>query len=84
MRALAAAKLGASVVYATDMGTTYRTADAGRTWEQVYSTDHPNGAATTRGLDVTTTYGVHFDPDCGALRAAARSRRLPDSARLRP
>ena len=50
------------VVYATDMGTTYRTADAGRTWEQVYSTDHPDGAATTRGLDVTTTYGVHFDP----------------------
>jgi photosystem II stability/assembly factor-like uncharacterized protein len=50
------------VVYATDMGTTYRTVDAGRTWEQVYSEDQTDGSAKTRGLDVTTTYGVHFDP----------------------
>lgn len=56
------------VVYATDMGTTYRTADAGRTWEQVYSEDFADGSAATRGLDVTTTYGVHFDPhDKGRL-----------------
>jgi hypothetical protein len=50
------------VCYATDWGTTYRTVDAGREWEQVYSEDHPDGSFSTRGLDVTTTYGVHFDP----------------------
>lgn len=50
------------VVYATDMGASYRTIDGGRTWEQLYSNEHPDGSVSSRGLDVTTCYGVHFDP----------------------
>jgi photosystem II stability/assembly factor-like uncharacterized protein len=59
--------LGASptqpeVCYATDYGTTYKTTDGGRTWQQVYANDQADGTVSTRGLDVTTCYGVHFDP----------------------
>ncbi len=36
--------------------------DGGESWKQLISRDFPDGASTTRGLDVTTTYGVHFDP----------------------
>ncbi len=50
------------ICYATDFGATYRTLDGGRFWEQVFSNDLPDGSVTTRGLDVTTCYGVHFDP----------------------
>jgi len=50
------------VCYATDYGTTYKTADGGRSWQQVYSNDEADGTVSTRGLDVTTCYGVHFDP----------------------
>jgi photosystem II stability/assembly factor-like uncharacterized protein len=50
------------VCYATDLGTTYRTANGGRTWEPLYSRDEPDGSSATTGLDVTTSYGVHFDP----------------------
>ncbi|HUU26625.1 MAG TPA: hypothetical protein VM123_02330 [archaeon] len=50
------------ICYATDSGRTYRSLDGGKTWEQVISEDFPDGSMTTRGLDVTTTYGVHFDP----------------------
>ncbi len=50
------------VCYGTDSGRTYRTLDGGKTWRQVVSRDLPEGGFTSRGLDVTTTYGVHFDP----------------------
>ena len=50
------------VVYATDYGRTVRTLDGGASWEAVYSTRMPDGGWTTTGLDVTTSYGVHFDP----------------------
>ena len=50
------------VCYATDYGTTYRTTDGGKSWGQVYANDHADGSVSTRGLDVTTCYGVHFDP----------------------
>lgn len=48
--------------YATDSGTAYRTLDGGATWAAVYSREYADGASTSRGLDVTTCYGVHFDP----------------------
>ncbi len=48
--------------YATDMGRTMRTTDGGRTWHPLYSRRMPSGGDNTTGLDVTTTYGVHFDP----------------------
>ncbi|HWR52404.1 MAG TPA: hypothetical protein VN428_14930 [Bryobacteraceae bacterium] len=50
------------VLYATDSGTAYRTLDGGATWAAVYSSESSDGASTSRGLDVTTSYGVHFDP----------------------
>jgi photosystem II stability/assembly factor-like uncharacterized protein len=43
-------------------GRTYRTVNGGANWETVYSNDMGNGAYTSRGLDVTTCYGMHFDP----------------------
>ena len=47
--------------YATDLGRTLRTSDGGRNWEAVYSRRAGEGW-TSSGLDVTTNYGVHFDP----------------------
>ena len=50
------------VCYATDFGRTMRTEDSGASWDGVYSRREPGGAWTTTGLDVTTDYGIHFDP----------------------
>ena len=50
------------VCYAGDNGRGYKTADGGKTWSQVYSHNNPDGSFTSSGLDVTTCYGVHFDP----------------------
>jgi photosystem II stability/assembly factor-like uncharacterized protein len=50
------------VVYATDQGRVLRTLDGGTSWQAAYSTRTPDGGWTTNGLDVTTSYGVHFDP----------------------
>jgi photosystem II stability/assembly factor-like uncharacterized protein len=50
------------ICYATDLGRTLRTTDGGKTWKAVYTRKATDGSFTTTGLDVTTTYGVHFDP----------------------
>lgn len=50
------------VCYSTDMGRTIMTRDGGGTWERVINDFDENGGAYTRGLDVTTCYGIHFDP----------------------
>ena len=50
-----------NLCYATDLGRTMRTVNGGQTWEAVYTRKTPAGWTST-GLDVTTTYGVHFDP----------------------
>jgi photosystem II stability/assembly factor-like uncharacterized protein len=50
------------VAYGTDSGRTFKTEDGGRHWEQLISNEYEDRSFTTRGLDVTTTYGVHFDP----------------------
>jgi len=50
------------IVYGTDSGRTFKSEDGGRSWEQLISHEFEDGSFTTRGLDVTTTYGVHFDP----------------------
>lgn len=52
----------ARVCYATDWGTAYRTGNGGQTWEQCYTRTNADGAYTSRGLDVTLVYHVHFDP----------------------
>ena len=59
---LAVAPNDPAVAYATDLFRSYRTADGGRTWAQVNSERRGDDRWTTRGLDVTTTYGIQFDP----------------------
>jgi photosystem II stability/assembly factor-like uncharacterized protein len=59
---LGAAPTNPDVCYATDLFRTYRTLDGGRSWQQVNSVRVGEDRWTTRGLDVTTCYGVHFDP----------------------
>jgi photosystem II stability/assembly factor-like uncharacterized protein len=49
------------ICYSGDLGRTLRTTDGGKTWEAVYSKRSEAGWTST-GLDVTTNYGVHFDP----------------------
>jgi photosystem II stability/assembly factor-like uncharacterized protein len=50
------------ICYVSDFGTTYRTLDGGKSWEEVYADDHPDGSVSSRGIDLTSSYGVHFDP----------------------
>jgi photosystem II stability/assembly factor-like uncharacterized protein len=52
----------ADICYATDLFRTYRTLDGGKTWAQVNSVRVGDNRWSTRGLDVTTSYGVQFDP----------------------
>ena len=59
---LAVAPGDPDVAYATDLFRAYRTTDGGKTWAQVNSEPRGNDRWTTRGLDVTTTYGIQFDP----------------------
>ncbi|MGN6490531.1 MAG: hypothetical protein ACTHLE_00940 [Agriterribacter sp.] len=46
----------------TDWYRTMKTTDGGKTWQQIYSNPQPGGSFGSRGLEVTTAYGVHFDP----------------------
>jgi photosystem II stability/assembly factor-like uncharacterized protein len=48
--------------YATDLGRTLRSVDGGKTWTAAYTRRASGGDWTSTGLDVTTNYGVHFDP----------------------
>jgi photosystem II stability/assembly factor-like uncharacterized protein len=60
--ALGVAQQNPEIVYATDYGRTLRSLDGGATWKAVYTHRVPGADWTTSGLDVTTSYGVHFDP----------------------
>ncbi len=51
-----------NLAYGTDLGRTMRTTDGGAKWNGVYSRKINDAGWTTVGLDVTTTYGVYFDP----------------------
>ncbi len=51
-----------NLCYATDLGRTLRTADGGKNWQASYANILQDGSYTTKGLDVTSCYGVHFDP----------------------
>jgi photosystem II stability/assembly factor-like uncharacterized protein len=59
---LAVAPNDPDVAYATDLFRTYRTTDGGKAWAQVNSERRGEDRWTSRGLDVTTTYGIQFDP----------------------
>lgn len=50
------------VAYATDLFRTYRTLDGGKSWQEMNSAPAGAGGWRSRGLDVTTNYGVQFDP----------------------
>src|ERR1017187_9675228 len=60
--ALGVADQDPKMCYGTDFGRTMRTVDGGATWDGVYSRRVPGGDFATTGLDVTTNYGLHFDP----------------------
>ena len=51
-----------NICYAVDNGRCYKTTDGGKLWKQVYSHVMPDSSYTSSGLDVTTCYGIHFDP----------------------
>lgn len=51
-----------NVAIVTDWYRTMKTVDGGKTWREVYSETQPDGSYISRGMDVTTAYGVHFDP----------------------
>ena len=59
---LGVAPTNPDVAYATDLFRTYRTLDGGATWQEMNSRQLKDGSWTSRGLDVTTDYGVQFDP----------------------
>jgi photosystem II stability/assembly factor-like uncharacterized protein len=50
------------LAYGTDLGRTMRTTDGGATWVAVYSKRVGETGWFSTGLDVTTSYGYHFDP----------------------
>ena len=60
--AMGAADQDPNLCYGTDFGRAMRTTDGGKNWYGVYSRRVEGGEWTTTGLDVTTNYGVHFDP----------------------
>lgn len=51
-----------NVAVVTDWYRTMKTIDGGKTWNEIYSIQQPDGSFASRGMDVTTNYGVHFDP----------------------
>lgn len=59
---MAVAEEDANLAYGTDFGRTMKTSDGGANWTAVYSRKVPGGEWTSTGLDVTTNYGIHFDP----------------------
>ena len=50
------------ICYATDAGRVMRTLDGGGSWQPAYSRRAADGNWSSNGIDVTTAYGVHFDP----------------------
>jgi|KBSMisStaDraftv2_1062788.scaffolds.fasta_scaffold00158_24 photosystem II stability/assembly factor-like uncharacterized protein len=59
---LSVAEQDPNLAYGTDFGRAMKTSDGGANWTAMYSRKVPEGQWTTTGLDVTTNYGIHFDP----------------------
>ena len=59
---LTVADQDANLSYGTDLGRTMKTADGGATWTALYSHKVNEAGWTSLGLDVTNSYGIHFDP----------------------
>lgn len=60
--ALGVAEQDPNLAYGTDLGRTMKTSDGGSSWWAVYSRKVQSGEWVSTGLDVTTAYGIHFDP----------------------
>ena len=60
--AITVAEQDPNLAYGTDLGRTMRTSDGGATWAALYSRKVNDAGWTTLGLDVTNSYGIHFDP----------------------
>jgi photosystem II stability/assembly factor-like uncharacterized protein len=50
------------IAYASDLFRTYRTLDGGANWKELDSKQLADGSWVSRGLDMTTNYGMQFDP----------------------
>ncbi|MCX6633679.1 MAG: hypothetical protein NT090_01070 [Acidobacteria bacterium] len=50
------------IVYGTDQGRIMQSLDGGRTWVAKYARKLPGHTYADTGPDVSTCYGVHFDP----------------------
>jgi photosystem II stability/assembly factor-like uncharacterized protein len=60
--ALGVADQDGNLSFGTDLGRTMRTNDGGANWTAVYSRKSADNGWVSTGLDVTTSYGYHFDP----------------------
>jgi len=60
--AIGVSPVNPDICYTTDFGRTVKTTDGGKTWEQVYTKRKAGGGWMSRGLEVTTGYGVVYDP----------------------
>jgi photosystem II stability/assembly factor-like uncharacterized protein len=52
----------ANLAYGTDLGRTMVTRDGGKTWAAQYAQKVSKEGWASTGLDVTNSYGYHFDP----------------------
>lgn len=59
---IAVSAVNPDVCYTTDFGRVIKTEDGGKAWTQVYTKKKTNGGWTSRGIEVTCSYGVVFDP----------------------
>ena len=60
--AMAVSPTNPDVCYRTDAGRIIKTMNGGKSWEEVYAKQLPDGSYTTRGVEVTTNYSINFDP----------------------
>ena len=61
-RGIAVSPTNPDYCYFTDCFRVYRTTNGGKTFYQKNSINQGDRRYTSRGIDLTTTYGVHFDP----------------------
>ena len=51
-----------NIAVVTDWYRTMKTIDGGKSWNEINSAEKPDGTFISRGLEVTTAYGVDVDP----------------------
>jgi len=59
---IAVSPVNPDICLTTDFGRAIKTADGGKTWQQVYTKKKDGAGWISRGLDVTTGYRIAFDP----------------------